>query len=249
MTARTIRVDDWTPYYEGMNQALAIDPQKTVVLTVDMQRKYLDMEIATSPVPPEDAERVLRHARELLDFSRSQGIPVVHVYSTRRPIELEHGFGGTRGQTIGEPLKLRQNRRGPAVRGPDRLIGSAESEVPASLVEPSDVHVTTKKTTDGYLYSDLDGLLSRALKPETVVLTGINTDTCVYNTTFSTATRGYRAVVISDCVATFRGRDAHEMALELMGRSIAWVLTVEQFREKVLARRKVAAILAPPGKR
>lgn len=41
------------------------------------------------------------------------------------------------------------------------------------------------------------------------------------------------AVVIADCVASMRGKDHHGMALELMSRSIAWVLTVEQFKEKV----------------
>ena len=52
---------------------------------------------------------------------------------------------------------------------------------------PQDLHVTTKKTMDGYLHSDLDWILSTHLKPETVVLTGVNTDTCVYSTTFSTS--------------------------------------------------------------
>ena len=62
--------------------------------------------------------------------------------------------------------------------------------MPASLLHPDDVHVTTKKTLDGYQYSDLEALLQRVFKPETVVLTGINTDTCVYSTAFSTANRG-----------------------------------------------------------
>ena len=105
--------------------------------------------------------------------------------------------------------------------------------MPSGLVSPIDSHVITKKTMDGYLGTDLDWLLSQNLKPETVVLTGINTDTCVYATTFATATRGYKAVVISDCVASMRGKDSHLMALELMSRSIAWVLTVEEFKEKV----------------
>ncbi len=67
------------------------------------------------------------------------------------------------------------------------------------------------------------------------MITGINTDTCVYCTTFSTANRGYKPVVISDCVASMRGKDSHWMALELMSRSIAWVLSVEEFKEKVLS--------------
>ena len=62
---------------------------------------------------------------------------------------------------------------------------------------------------------------------------GINTDTCVYSTAFAASNRGYKTVVISDRVASMRGKDAHWMALELMGRSIAWVLTVEEFKAKL----------------
>jgi nicotinamidase-related amidase len=220
-----------------MKRLLAIDANSTVVLTVDMQREYLDMEIASSPVLPDEAERVLAHSEVLLDFARSQGIPVIHVYTTRRTVETERGFdrgGGAYGKA-GHAIKLSQLPHAPVRAIPDRLIGSPQSQIPAALLHPDDLHVTTKKTLDGYQYSDLDPLLQRVFRPETVVLTGINTDTCVYCTTFSTANRGYKPVVISDCVASMRGKDSHWMALELMSRSIAWVLTVEEFKEKVLA--------------
>lgn len=235
-----VEFQDRSAFHEDMKQLLNIDERKTVLLTVDMQREYLDMEVASSPVIPEEAERVLTHAKELLDFARSSGIPVIHVYSTRRSEELERGFSnaGLAYSRAGRARKLSQLPHAPVSDIPDRLIGSPQSEVPASLLHPDDMHVTTKKTLDGYQYSDLDMLLGRVFKPETVVLTGINTDTCVYSTAFSTANRGYTPVVISDCVASMRGKDSHWMALELMSRSIAWVLTVEEFKSKVLAGRE-----------
>ncbi len=232
-----VEFQDRSSYREEMKQLLTIDPGKTVVLTVDMQREYLDAEVASSPVLPDEAERVLTHSKELLAFARSQGIPVIHVYTTRRAVEIEGGFdrgGGAYGKA-GREVRLSQLPHAPVRDTPDRLIDSPESQVPASLLHPSDVHVTTKKTLDGYQYSDLDALLQRVFKPETVVLTGINTDTCVYSTAFSTANRGYKPVVISDCVASMRGKDSHWMALELMSRSIAWVLSVEEFKAKVLS--------------
>ena len=64
---------------------------------------------------------------------------------------------------------------------------------------------------------------------------GINTDTCVLATTFAAGNRGYQPVVISDCVASMRGLDQHWMALEIMSRSIAWVLTIDEFKAKVQA--------------
>ena len=44
-----------------------------------------------------------------------------------------------------------------------------------------------------------------------------------------------RRMVISDWVASMRGLDHHWMALELMSRSIAWAMTVDEFKAKVQA--------------
>jgi nicotinamidase-related amidase len=116
---------------------------------------------------------------------------------------------------------------------PDRVEGMAQAELPDGLAAPGDIHVTTKRVMDSFQDTDLDMLLRRAFRTETVVITGINTDTCVYATTFAASNRGYKPVVISDCVASHRGPDHHHMALELMSRSMAWVLTVEEFKSKV----------------
>ena len=220
-------------YTEGMNALLEIDPARTVVLTVDMQRDYLDPDVASSPVAPHEAERVLRHAGELLAFARAEGLPVIHVYVKRRPVELERGLEGAPKVRLSCLSELSQNVQAGVRRIPDRLDGSPQAEVPAALVRPDDVHVTTKKSLDGFHGTDLEVLLQRVFRADTVVLTGINTDTCVLSTAFSASNRGYKPIVIADCVASMRGEDQHWMALELMSRSIAWVLTVDQFEEKV----------------
>jgi nicotinamidase-related amidase len=225
---------DRSAYAAAMNERLEIDPRRTAVLTVDMQRDYLDMQVGSSPVAPEEAERVLRHARELLGFARSEGLPVVHVYVSRRPQELDAGLAGPKPATS-VAYRISQNVQTDVRPIPDRLAGSPQAEVPASLLGPDDLHVTTKKSLDGFLDTDLDVVLRRVLRVDTLVLTGINTDTCVYSTTFAASNRGYTPIVISDCVASMRGKDAHWMALELMSRSIAWVLTVDQLKAKLRA--------------
>lgn len=225
---------DRSEYRRRMNEALEIDPRRTVVVTVDMQRDYLDLEVASAPVAADEAERVVKHSRDLLDFARGLGLPVVHVYVNRRRVESERGQE-TAGETfrVARERGLSQNAQAGVRRIPDRREGSPQAQVPAILVAPDDVHVTTKKSLDGFLGTDLDFLLSRVYEAQTVVLAGINTDTCVYSTAFSASNRGYRTVVVSDCVASMRGRDAHWMALELMSRSIAWVLTLGELKSKL----------------
>jgi biuret amidohydrolase len=227
-------------YKAALNERLEIDPRRTAVVTVDMQRDYLDMQVASAPVAPDEAERVLGHARDLLDFSRSERVPVVHVYVSRRPIELSACLAGPKPAASIE-YRISQNVQTDVRDIPDRLAGSPQAEVPAQLVGPDDVHVTTKKSLDGFLDTDLDAVLRRVLHVDTLVLTGINTDTCVYSTTFAASNRGYTPIVISDCVASMRGKDAHWMALELMSRSIAWVLTVQEFKAKLRSPALVAS--------
>ncbi len=226
-----VKFQDRTEYKARMNALLTLDRRRTVVVTVDMQRDYLDMDMGSAPVAPDDAERVLKHTRDLLDFARSEGLPVAHVYVNRRPVELACGV------TAGETFRLNaehgmtQNVQAGPRRIRDRQEGSPQAQVPAILVAPGDVHVTTKKSLDGFLDTDLDFLLRRVYRADAVVLCGINTDTCVYSTAFSASNRGYKTIVISDCVGSMRGKDVHWMALELMARSIAWVLSVEEFKE------------------
>lgn len=228
-----VELNDRRVFREAMNGALAIDPARAVVLTVDMQRDYLDPQVASRPVAAREVERVVAHTVELLDLARREGIPVVHAYVQRRSVEVERGFDGGALKRTSESLRVSQNLQAGVPGIPDRVEGSPTAEVLPSLVAPGDVHVPTKKTLDSFYATDLDVLLREVYRAQTVVIAGVNTDTCVYCTTFSASNRGYAPVVVSSCTASMRGEDQHWMALELMSRSIAWVLTLDELRRKL----------------
>jgi len=226
-------IRDRSEYRHAMNDRLEINPERTVALTIDMQWDYLDTERGTSPVSRPDAERVLSHTEQLLNLIRSARMPVIHVYVVRRAVEVDQGFSLPAYGKVSQEAGLSQNAQGLFRTGPSRLEGTRLADVPDQLIGPNDLHVRSKRVMDAFHDTELDMLLSRVFRPETLVLTGINTDTCVYATTFAASCRGYRPVVISDCVASSRGTDHHWMALELMSRSMAWVLTVDEFRQKI----------------
>ncbi|MPZ59881.1 MAG: isochorismatase family protein [Propionibacteriales bacterium] len=225
-----IEVADRGEFKARMNDALAFDRRRAVVLTVDLQREYLDPSVGQSVVEPDEAARVLEANARLLDACRAADIRVVHAYVVRPPHDLEAGIqdGGLAYTRAAREAGVSQAPHLPPRSRSDRAAGSPESEVPAHLVAESDIHVTSKKSLDGFAHTELDFLFSRVLRPRFVIVTGINTDTCVYATTFSAANRGYWPIVVRDCVASMRGRDSHEMALELMSRSIAWVLGLDE---------------------
>ena len=211
-----------------LNEALIIDPGRTVALTIDMQRAYLDARLGDKALPATDAEAIVEASSRLLEACRAWAVPVVHAYVNRLPIELEERLGHSRFATI---------RRSIATPGaperPDRPEGSAQAELIPALVRPGDIHVRSKKTTDSYYGTELAVLLGEAMRPATVIILGINTETCVYAGVFGTKVRGYQPVVASDCVGSHRGPDNSELALELMSRTIAWVMPSHEIIAKL----------------
>ncbi|MPZ51754.1 MAG: isochorismatase family protein [Acidimicrobiia bacterium] len=221
-----IELEDRSAYRQSLNEALTIDPSRTAVVTIDMQREYLDETVGQSVVVASEAERMLSANKAFLDQCRDLNIPVVHAYVVRRTEEVESGFhsGGLAYTMTAQSLGVSQMPHRPARSHPDRVLGTPASEVPAELAAPGDIHVTSKKSLDSFLDTDLGFLLRRILKVKYLLMCGINTDTCVYSTTLTAANQGYWPIVVSDCVASMRGIDSHRMALELMSRSIAWVM-------------------------
>lgn len=231
----SIQVRDRSEFTAYMKDALDFDPGRAVVMTIDMQREYLDESVGQAVLEPAEAARVLEATKRLLDACRSAGIPVVHAYVTRQQHDIDAGIvaGGLAYLKRAQEAGISQAPHRPARTRPDRPAGSPEAEVPASLVAPTDIHLTNKKALDSFAHTELGFLLDRVLQPTFVILTGINTDTCVYSTTFTAANKGYAPIVVADCVASMRGRDSHEMALELMARSIAWVLTLDELIDRL----------------
>jgi nicotinamidase-related amidase len=232
---RLIRVQDRTGYKARMNELLELDPRSTTVVSVDLQRDYIDLDVASNPVPPAEAERMMKSCMHLLELARELAVPVIHSYVVRTMAEYEAGVFGNPYSRLSHEQKLSQNVWKGVREIPDRLEGSPQAQIPAELLAPSDLHVTSKRTNDSCYCTNLPILLERVCKPEAVLLLGVNTDTCVYSTAFSISNRGYRTVVIEDCVASTRGLDHHVMALELMSRTFCWVLNLEEASEKLRA--------------
>jgi biuret amidohydrolase len=219
----------WTTYRAEMNARVKIEAASAAIVTIDMQREFLDRQVGANPLAPDQAAEVIRSSIALLEWARKAGLPVVHVYVARWPCEQGRGLEGP-AYTFARSVGLSQSSRQVDPARDDRPIGSSASELVDGLSQSGDILVTTKKTPDSFLGTELEMLLTRALRVTDLLVCGVNTDTCVLSTAFSAANRGYRTFVISDCVGSMRGQRQHEIALELMAKSFAWVLTSAEAR-------------------
>jgi nicotinamidase-related amidase len=219
-----------------MKDQLAIDPMKTAVVGIDMHRGHLDPSIATMPAAPEDCDRVISHAEDVLNFARSKNIPIIHVILIHRDIP---GFGSEGKKSpfwvavqeyLSEEDRLSPGRKSTTTT--HNLEGSPGTEIIPNLLAPTDYVINNKKRLDCFYGTDLDILL-RTLGTETLILMGINTNTCVMNTAFSAFNRDFQVIVISDCVASMYGEDLHRLGLENVKRCLGYVLTAEEFKAKL----------------
>jgi nicotinamidase-related amidase len=212
-----------------MRDALALDPARTAVVTIDCQRGTLEPAIASLPVPPAECDRVMAGTNALLRLARGHGVPIVHVSTAwEAPLLAQHPFERAM-------LALRQSfvPAGQSDFARHKRPGSTEAQLMPSLdVAPDDLLVDSKRTFDAFEGTPLDRLL-RAMDRDTLLLAGCNTNTCVLSTTFGAYNRGYRAVVVSDCVASAYGQDLHQFALENIQRRLGWVLSLEQLQAKL----------------
>jgi len=229
------QIEDHRATIQALNDRLQINPQKTAVVTIDMHRGHLDPVEATLPVPVEESERVRRNARELLTLARAHGIPVVHVIAVLR--KAEHDKINPRieaGRVVLSKAapKTEAQRRGVL----HNIEGSVQTELmPEIGPEPGDFIINYKKTFSSYQETDLEHILRMVLGVDTIVLMGINTNTCVLCAAFESFNRGFKVVIISDCVASMYGQDMHVFGLQNVARCLGWVLTVNEFKQKVEA--------------
>jgi biuret amidohydrolase len=231
MSDPSIRVDR-SGMIEQMKNMLDIDPNTTAVITIDMQRGNLDPEIATLPVPADECKRVLRGTQELLRMAREVGIQVIHVLTYWHPSEIavhpfEKALAAAKQSTTPHATSDYQRHK---------LEGSFEAEMmPEIERDPKDIYVTSKRRFDMFYNTNLEVLL-RALRIDTIILTGANTNTCVQASVFGAYSRDLKVIVASDCVASAYGPDLHEFGLDNVRRRLGWVLTNDELRAKLEAR-------------
>ncbi len=207
---------------------MKLDRTKTVCVCVDLHRGHLDPEVATVPLPAERAKRVIGDTAPFLRALRQAGVQVVHVVSRYRgPEEIA---ANPFWKAINEdPTKARKGIL------KHNLEGSPGTQVIPELWDERDIRVDTKKRYSSYIGTDLEFVL-RAGGADTIILCGVNTNTCVFCAAFESTNRDFRLVVAEECVDTMDGEEMHRWALRSIAASLGWVMHTGEILESLDGR-------------
>ncbi len=199
---------------------LGVDEVRAAAVVIDCHRGHLDPEVATMPAPADVAARLVDNNRVFLDRCRDAVIPVIHLVTTYRDVaEIR---SNPRWRTLADdPAATRKNVER------HNLEGSPGCEIMPGLCDPArDTIVDTKKRYDCFVATDLDFVL-RAHRINTLMITGINTNSCVLCTVAAANVRDYAPIVIEDCVDTMDGNELHLAALACIRTALGWVMSAD----------------------
>ena len=193
---------------------------KAGIVAIDLHRGHLDPAVATMPLEADAAARVVAANERLFKQARAAGIPVFHCVATYRDSEeiALNPAWRHRGEDPNNPRKnvLQHN-----------ILGMPGCEVMPTLLDKSDFIIDAKKRYDCFTATDLE-LSLRAHGVNTVLITGVNTNSCVMATSTAACCRDFAVVVVSDCVDTMDGRELHDAALKVIGRAFGQVMTTDE---------------------
>lgn len=198
---------------------LGVDTPRAAIVAIDCHRGHLDPDVATMPVAPEAAARVVAANKRLMDGARAAGIPVIHIVTRYRDVEeiRSNAFWRTRAE---DPAATRKN----VLR--HNLDGMPGCTVMPELFDPRDRVVDTKKRYDCFLATDLEFHL-RAHGINTLIITGVNTNSCVLATVTAANVRDFAVIVATDCVDTMDSPEAHEAGLLCIRTAFGWTLDTD----------------------
>src|SRR5246127_4721875 len=201
-------------------QPLAIAPERTALIIIDMQRDFLepggfgetlgnDVSLLKAAVEP---------CKAVLAAARAAGILVIHTREGHRPdmsdappAKVERGAPGLR---IGEAGAM----------GRILIRGEAGHDIVPALYPRPGEPVIDKPGKGAFYATDLQSILqNRGI--ENLIVCGVTTEVCVDTTVREANDRGYRCLVPGDCCGSYFP-EFHEVGLRMIkaqGGIFGWV--------------------------
>ncbi|MFV8816286.1 cysteine hydrolase family protein [Haliea sp. E17] len=178
--------------------AVSLDPARSALLVIDMQRDFLEPGGFGESLGNNVAKlrAAIAPCARLMQAMRAVGVPVLHTREGHRPgLEDVHPEKQARcapGRKIGDS--------GPM--GRILVRGEAGHDFIAELYPLPGESVIDKPGKGAFYATDLD-LLLRSAGIEHLIICGVTTEVCVHTTVREANDRGYRVLVPGDCCASY----------------------------------------------
>ena len=208
----------------NFEQVLKLEPGRTALLVVDMQRGFVDPGEALE-VP--QAREIVPAIQRLLAVFRSRRLPVVFtefVYSERAPLLVGDLHPEHKPAQPGAPT-------GFGLPSSNCLEGHPSAETIPALAPRPDELVVRKHGYDAFHGTLLDGAL-RARGVTSLVVTGTLTDICVLASIVGAFNREYRVTVAEDAVATL-WPDIQRATLDIVRRAYGRVRSAKEIADEI----------------
>jgi nicotinamidase-related amidase len=176
--------------------------RKPALIVVDMLNDFLQT------WAPAAKQRLVQSTNALVDIARRHDLPVIWIRQEFRP-DLADAFPEMRAKGIHITIQ-----------------GTRGCEIASDLaVDPADL-IIVKKRYSAFFGTSLDQALA-VLKPDGIVLAGINTHACIRMTAIDAYQRDWEVVLAADCVESY-DREHHDVSLRYMKGRIASVMGNEE---------------------
>jgi nicotinamidase-related amidase len=204
---------------------VTIDLAATALMVIDMQRDFLYPDGFGALLGNDVTllQRTIAPIQRVLAAARAQSMLIIHTREGHKPdlsdcpsTKLDRWPAGTR---IGDP--------GPMGR---ILIQGEKGHDLIEEVAPLPTEIVLDKPGKSSFYAtNLDEIL-RAQGIHNLLITGVTTDVCCSATVIGANDRGYNAIVLADCVASYSPeRHAATLAtISAQGGIFGWVTTADE---------------------
>jgi nicotinamidase-related amidase len=205
-----------------------MDPKRTALLVIDMQRSFMDPK-SSLYVPT--AWDILAPVKGLIQFCRGVRVPVIFTEFTSAP-----EIPTLRKDPFGPEHLVPQpgHPTGWGMPSGNSVVGTSGPESPGIVDEvkplPGEV-IISAYGLDKFYGTPLD-LVLRSRDIRYVMVTGMLADLCVAATVYAATTREYRVTAITDGITTI-WPDIQKAVLDIFGRKLARLMTAAEARAEL----------------
>ncbi|MCX8014762.1 MAG: cysteine hydrolase [candidate division WOR-3 bacterium] len=191
------------------HKKLILNPQKAVLLVIDMQNDFLN---PNSPAYTENATEIVPNIKELIKTARQNRIPVIYTTHCHQDPKIDGGMTA---------------EWWPEIRNKKTLVaGTRGVEIIDALKPLPKEKVIYKHRYSAFYNTDLEIYL-RGLKVTDLIVTGIMTGICVESTVRDAFFRDFRCFVVADATAAGE-HELHINALKILAYAFAYITTTKE---------------------